>query len=130
MGAVGRGVFAGVSDIPFNNVAGWIAASVTNSTAAELSQFSVTFNGEQWRDGGNDPPEAQSMVFQYGFGTSFATVGTWSTPGGNFNWTSPVGTTSAGAVNGNAAGLVANRGGTITNLTWRLATPCGCDGWS
>jgi hypothetical protein len=58
------------------------------------------------------------MVLEYGFGGTFQTVSTWTAPGGNFDWTSPVNAATAAAVDGNSAGLVANRGGTISNLTW------------
>jgi hypothetical protein len=88
-----------------------------------LNGFTIGFDGEQWRNGGastgyaSDP---QSMTLQYGFGSTFAGVSSWTTPGGNFDWTSPVyGTQAAAAVDGNAAGLVANRGGIITT-NWNV----------
>ena len=84
--------------------AGWIAFAATNTTGATIDSLDVAFNGEQWRNGGNTT--AQSMVLEYGFGTSFTTVSTWNTPGGNFNWTSPVATSTAAAVDGNTAGQV------------------------
>jgi MYXO-CTERM domain-containing protein len=92
-------------------VAGYIAVAFTNSSAAAYDSFTVGFNGEQWRNGGNTT--AQSMVLQYGFGATFATVGTWTAPGGAFNWASLVNTGTAAAVNGNAAGLVNGVGGTV-----------------
>lgn len=93
-------------------VAGWIAASFTNTAASALNGFAVQFDGEQWRNGGN--ATAQSMVLEYGFGSSFGSVATWSAAGSAFNWTSVVNTTTAAAVNGNSAGRVANVGGSIT----------------
>ena len=98
-------------------VAGYMAVALTNSTGAALDGFTVAFDGEQWRDAGNNPPTAQTMVLQYGFGATFASVSSWSTPGGAFNWTSTVNTTTGAAVDGNTAGLVAGRGGTI-NTVW------------
>nr|WP_275974099.1 Calx-beta domain-containing protein [Argonema galeatum] len=53
------------------------------------------------------------MVLQYGFGSTFTTVPTWTTPGGTFDWSSLVNNTS-GAVNGNVGGRVSGRGGNIT----------------
>lgn len=121
LGGVGRGTFAGLSGIPFSTVAGWMAASFTNNTGGSLSQFNVGYNGEQWRDAGdNGPPAAQTMVFEYGFGSTFASVSSWTAPGGSFDFISPVFTTTDGPVDGNAAGLVTNRGGMITNLTWTV----------
>lgn len=99
-------------------VAGWIAFAVTNNTTGVLTDFSVTFDGEQWRNSGN--ATAQTMVLEYGFGATFAAVTTWIAPGGNFDWTSPVTSTTAAAVDGNAAGLVAGRGGVISNLSWNI----------
>ena len=59
------------------------------------------------------------MVLEYGFGSTFAAVTNWIAPGGNFNWTSPVASSTAAAVNGNSvAGLVSNRGGSLQNLGW------------
>ena len=55
--------------------AGWIALSITNATGLALDKFTLRYDGEQWRDAGdNEPPYAQTMEFQYGFGNTFATV--------------------------------------------------------
>jgi len=99
------------------NIAGWIAAAFMNSSGLALDGFSLAFDGEQWRNGGNTSLAAQTMVFEYGFGSTFSGVGSWLQPGGVFDWTSTVNTATAGLVDGNAAGLVSNRGGTI-NDTW------------
>lgn len=98
------------------SIAGYIAFAATNTIGYTLTEFTVGFDGEQWRNGGNT--SAQTMVLEYGFGATFASVTTWIAPGGNFDWTSPVVGSTAAAVDGNAAGLVAGRGGTISNLTW------------
>lgn len=92
-------------------VAGWFALALTNSTAAIINRLEVSFNGEQWRNGGNAAP--QTMVFERGYGSSFQEVSSWLTPGGLFNWSSPVVSTTAAAVDGNAAGRVRARGGTL-----------------
>ena len=99
-----------------NTVAGWIALSVTNGTGAALDSFTLKFDGEQWRDGGAATPNAQAMVLEYGFGSSFTTVASWTAASSAFNWSSPVftNTGSGVAINGNTAGLVSNVGGTIT----------------
>jgi len=96
---------------PVGAVAGWIAVAFQNTSGTALSSFTVGFDGEQWRNGGNTT--AQTMVLEYGFGSSFATVALWNAPGGSFNWTSPVTGATAAAVNGNTAGLVAGLGGTV-----------------
>ncbi len=97
-------------------VAGWIALAATNATGADIGSLTLSFDGEQWRNGGNTT--AQTMVFEYGFGATFAAVTAWTAPGGSFDWTSPVATATAAAVDGNGAGLVAGRGGTLTTLDW------------
>ena len=100
-------------------VAGWIAASFTNTTSSALDGFAVQFDGEQWRNGGNTT--AQSMVMQYGFGSSFGAVTTWTAPGAAFNWTSVKNTSTAAGVNGNVDGRVANVGGTVST-PWAAGT--------
>lgn len=100
------------------SVAAWIAVAFTNQTAETLDSITVGFDGEQWRDGGAATPTAQTMVLQWGIGTAFTDVTTWNTPGGSFNWASPVtvNTSTGAAVDGNVAGLVADRGGVISDL--------------
>jgi hypothetical protein len=98
------------------NIAGWIAFAATNETGADIGSITLAFDGEQWRNGGNT--SAQAMVLEYGFGDSFDAVTAWSAPGGSFDWTSPVATSTAAAVDGNVAGKVAGRGGVLNSLDW------------
>lgn len=93
-------------------VAGYFALALLNGSALTFDSFTIGFSGEQWRNGG--VITAHTMVLEYGFGASFATVAGWTAPGGNFNWTSPVATASAAAVGGNVAGLVSGNGGTVS----------------
>ncbi|MBT9457316.1 MAG: PEP-CTERM sorting domain-containing protein [Burkholderiaceae bacterium] len=94
-------------------LAGWIAVALTNDTGSALNSFTIGYNGEQWRNGGNT--SAQTMVMEYGFGATFAGVGAgWTPAGAGFNFTSTVNTATAAAVNGNTAGLVGGLGGTVT----------------
>lgn len=97
-------------------VAGYIAVAFTNSSSIAFDSFTLRFDGEQWRNGGNT--SAQTMALQYGFGSSFAGVSNWTAPGGNFDWSSPTVGSTAAAVDGNASGLLANRGGTVNGLSW------------
>ena len=98
-------------------IAGWIAVAFTNTSASALNSFTLRFDGEQWRNGGATNPAlsvAQTMKLEYGFGATMASVASWTAPGGNFDFSSPVfGTTAAALVDGNVAGLAANRGGTV-----------------
>lgn len=99
-------------------VAGWLAVGIVNNTAGSLGSFTVSFDGEQWRNGGNT--SAQTMVLEYGFGASFTTVPTWTAAGGAFNFSSPTVGATAAALDGNAAAnRVAGLGGTVS-ATWAV----------
>lgn len=98
-------------------VAGYIAVAFTNTTGADLSGFSLSYNGEQWRNGGNPSQASQSLTLQYGIGDTFDTVTNWVSPGGNFDFTSVANGPTAAAVDGNGAGLVAGLGGT-QSVSW------------
>lgn len=76
-----------------------------NSTGSTITSLNISFTGEQWRDGGNTTPVAQTMPFEYQVSqTPFAdiTSGTYVADTA-FNFTSPVFTATAGALDGNAA---------------------------
>lgn len=60
-------------------VAGYMAVQFENQTGSTIDSFTVGFAGEQWRNGGNTT--AQTMVFEYGFGATFASVSGWTAPG-------------------------------------------------
>lgn len=96
--------------------AGYIAVALMNGTLNSFNSFTLSFAGEQWRNAGN--VTAQKMALQYGFGSTVASVATWNTPGGLFDYTSPVTSAAAGAVNGNVAGRVTGLGGTVSGLNW------------
>lgn len=104
------------------NIAGWIGVSFTNNSGSTLDGFSFAYSGEQWRNGGATSPAtstAQTMVMEFGFGATFATVSGWTAPGGAADFTSPVfGTSTAAAVDGNVAGILSGRGGSFSNLAW------------
>ena len=89
-----------------------MAVAFTNNSGLTLDSFTMRYDGEQWRNGGNTT--AQKLTVQYGFGSTFDTVASWNTAGAAFDVNSVVNTASAAAVNGNVAGLSANRGGTIS----------------
>jgi hypothetical protein len=98
-------------------VAGWMAVAFTNSTGSSIDAFTVNFDGEQWRNGGN--ASTQTMVLEYGLGTSFEGVSGWTAPGGTFDFVSPIATASAGALDGNSSeNRVAGLGGEISGINW------------
>lgn len=94
----------------------WYVLGLNNASGGLFDSFTLRFDGEQWRNGGN--ANAQSLTFEYGFGSTAASVSSWIAPGAGFDFTSPVVGTTGAAVNGNAAGLVANLGGTVA-LNWQ-----------
>jgi MYXO-CTERM domain-containing protein len=96
-------------------VAGYIALALVNNSSLAFDSFTLSFDGEQWRNGGNTA--AQSLTLQYGLGASFGTVASWQAAPAGFTFTSPVATATAAAVDGNAAGLLAGLGGTVS-LDW------------
>lgn len=93
------------------SIAGYIAVAFTNLTGATITSFTTSFNGEEWRNGGNT--SAQPMVLEYGYGSSFSSVSNWLSAGSSFNWSSPVATGAAAPLDGNIAGLVSGVGGTV-----------------
>lgn len=88
-----------------------------NNTGYDIKEFTVTYAGEQWRNGGSGT--TQNVSFWYQISSSPITS---TTPTTNNGWTSlssmdfssPINTTSAGALNGN---LAANRTIYKTHLT-------------
>lgn len=100
-------------------VAGWIAFAVQNTAGHPLGGFNVGYDGEQWRTSNR---ATQTMVFEYGFGATFDAVTSWVAPGGTFDFTSPVASETAAAVNGNVAGLAAGLGGFVNTVIPKDAT--------
>ena len=103
------------------SVAGWFALALSNVSGSAIPTLNLSFNGEQWRNGGNT--SAQSLVLEYGYGPSFEQVSSWTNPGAAFTWSAPVATASAAAVDGNSTGRVSGVGGTL-DLS---ATPWAAD---
>lgn len=82
--------------------------TLTNNTGAAITSFTIKYDGEQWRNGGNNV--ATVLTMQY------STDGTtWTNMGTGFNFTTPIVSTTAGALDGNApANRTANITGTYT----------------
>lgn len=98
------------------NVAGYIALALENTSQVAFDSFTLSFRGEQWRNGGN--ASAQTMVFEYGFGATFASVSAWTQPGGLFNFTSPTVGTLGATLDGNASANSAIGLGGTQAVTW------------
>jgi hypothetical protein len=94
----------------------YIAIALTNNSGAALDGFTLDYTGEQWRNNSN--ANAQALVLQYGFGNSYGAVGGWTAAGTGFDFSSPIHTGSAAALNGNlAANRVTGLGGSV-NASW------------
>ncbi len=85
-----------------------------NSTGGTITSLDISYVGEQWRNGGNTTP--QKLDFQYQVvnagGLVGITAGTW-TDFNTLDFTGPIATATAGALDGNAA---ANRTSKAANL--------------
>jgi len=103
--------------------AGYIALALQNNTGKTIDSFTVKYDGEQWRNGGN--ATAQAMTVQYGFGASFTAVATWSNLS-SLTFTSPIAAAAAATLNGN---LSANRAAGLTQTVQSLDWGTGSTLW-
>jgi hypothetical protein len=106
-----------------------IALRLTNNTGATLDTFTVTYDGEEWRDGQLATPE--SLFFGYNLGATTVLNGSgvpnWADPATTYtavptlNFTSPVfaGTNSSGTnVDGNSVGKISGITATVSGISW------------
>lgn len=111
-----------------------IVFAVTNNTTLTINKFTLSYDLEQWRDGGqasSSPPVGtqHKLALDYTIhGGAIAAADTdasvtagYTAPGGTFDGVGPVGTTATvgAAVDGNSAGLAAGRGGSSPDfINW------------
>lgn len=98
-------------------LSGYAAAAFRNDSGATIEGVSVFWDAEQWRVGESNQG-SDTLDFRYGFGDSFASVGTWINPGSAFKYNSTVtnaASTAGFATDGNANAVL--RGGDIA-LEW------------
>jgi hypothetical protein len=95
----------------------YLGLRLRNDTGQTLDSFTLSYNGEQWRDGGNATPVAQSMTFAWSTTATGITNGSFTTQAA-LGYDSPVFTATAGAVDGNNAGRVVVGPVTVTGLNW------------
>lgn len=84
-----------------------------NDTNATISALDIGYVGEQWRNGGNTVPH--KLDFQYQIAATSLTAGSWI----NFDaldFTGPIATATAGALDGNAAANRQSLSGSLTGL--------------
>jgi hypothetical protein len=99
-----------------------IGLRLSNNTSDTLTEFTLTYDGEQWRNGGSGT--ANALRFAYSL---TATTADWTnTPSftsvSALDFTAPVVSTTAAAVDGNVAGKVAGITATITGISWAPGT--------
>ncbi|HAE60146.1 MAG TPA: hypothetical protein DCG54_11765, partial [Anaerolineae bacterium] len=98
---------------------GYIGLTLQNTTGLNISDLAVSYTGEQWRNGGNTT--AHSLVFEYKISatapadaSAFNTSSTGWTAVTSLNFTGPIATATAGALDGN---LPANQASLSANIT-------------
>ena len=75
-------------------------AQLTNGLGGDADFFVLQYTGEQWRNGGNTT--AHKLSFDYSLDATSLSTGTWTSVT-LLDFTGPVHTASAGALNGNQA---------------------------
>jgi hypothetical protein len=103
-----------------NNASMFTALRLTNNTGITLNEFTLTFDGEQWRDGAASSGMPEVLSFDY---STTATPDDWfDLPIGfkavpALNFTAPVNFADA-MVDGNIEGRVDNITATVTGVGW------------
>ncbi|MFK0733225.1 MAG: ExeM/NucH family extracellular endonuclease, partial [Gloeotrichia echinulata HAB0833] len=85
-----------------------------NDTGATISSLSVSYIGEEWRNGGNTTK--QKLDFAYQIGASSISSGTW-TDVDSLDFTSPIATSTAAALNGNDSANRVSLSSTLTGFS-------------
>ena len=107
-----------------DNAPMFTALRLTNNTGTTLNEFTLTYDGEQWRDGVATSGLPEVLSFAY---STTATPENWfSLPLGfesvaALNFTAPINAGGA-AVDGNVAGRVDNVTATATGVGWAPGT--------
>jgi hypothetical protein len=107
-----------------DNSSMFTALRLTNDTGVTLNEFTLTYDGEQWRDGAASSGLPETLSFDY---STTATIDDWfdlplgykSVPALSF--TAPV-NAGDGTVDGNTAGRVGNITATVDGVGWAPGT--------
>jgi hypothetical protein len=103
----------------------YIGLRLRNDTGQALYSFTLTYDGEQWRDGGDVAPNAQGLVFMWSTtAVAINDPNTSFTAASALDFTSPVfaNTGSGAAVDGNVAGKTAGITATVEGINWLPGT--------
>ncbi|HKH45238.1 MAG TPA: ExeM/NucH family extracellular endonuclease [Thermoanaerobaculia bacterium] len=101
-----------------------IGAQLTNNTGGTITSLDVSYTGEMWRAGVTNRNAADRLDFQLSTNAASLATGTWVDYNG-LDFNSPNLNTTAGLLNGNAAGNQALLSFTITGLS----IPNGASFW-
>ena len=88
---------------------------LVNDTGGILTEFTLAYTGEQWRNGGSGT--ANKLAFEYAVDSSSIASGSY-TAATALSFTSPVVGTTSGALDGNLSGNRTVITGTVTNVPW------------
>lgn len=92
-----------------------VGVALVNDTGRTITEFSLSYAGEQWRRGGSG--NANTFAVEYAIGADSINADNFvASPALGFN--SPSTTASAGALDGNAAANRASVSGTVGGFTW------------
>jgi predicted extracellular nuclease len=108
LGGLGSNSYYGASGVG----KGYIGLILQNQTGANINALSIAYTGEEWRNGGN--ATVQSLTFSYVISASVPALTISGTAFSALDFASPIHTTTAGALDGNAA---ANRTALSANVT-------------
>jgi len=100
---------------------------LVNGGETTIDDLSVSYVGEQWRNGAPNPAAAHSLVFSYRVSSSPITSPDWAgaetwTAVPSLNFTGPITGGTAGGLDGNAAENRIALTGTISGLAWAPGT--------
>ncbi|HSN74895.1 MAG TPA: Ig-like domain-containing protein, partial [Anaerolineae bacterium] len=80
----------------------YYGARFVNNTGQAVTALTVNYFGEQWRNGGNTNQHKLTVDYQIGSSVTSLTGGTW-TPVSALDFTGPIASSTAAALDGNAA---------------------------
>jgi predicted extracellular nuclease len=110
LGGLGSNAYYGASGVGKGYI-GWI---LQNQTGATITTLTVSYTGEQWRNGGNTA--VQSLTFAYATSASPLNLTDPGTAVPALDFASPIHTSTATALDGNAAANRTAVSSTITGL--------------
>lgn len=93
-------------------------ATFTNNTGVTLTQFTLTYTGEQWKDGGSAASILNTLSFAYAINPASLTSGTYTNVT-NLDFTAVVNNISSDVTtDGNAANRRTGKTFTVTGISW------------